>query len=56
MRIELNLGTFKGFYNSYYEDAIDTAINDDLDELDLKYDEINISYDFKPIAKDILYI
>jgi len=54
MKIELNLEFFKGFYNSYYTDEIDAAINDDLDELGLNYDDVDISYDFKPIAEDIV--
>lgn len=51
--IELEMGLFQGFYNSFYEDELDGIIDDELSEMGKDYDSVDISYDFEALAKDI---
>lgn len=53
--IELNLGIFNGFYHSFIEDDIDRIVDDELNELGIEYDDAEINYDFKGIARELFY-
>lgn len=53
--IELNLGIFKGFYNSFIEYDIDRIVDDELNELGIEYDDAEIDYDFNGIAMELFY-
>ena len=44
-KIELNLGIFKGFYGSDLEERIEEVVNENLNEIDKKYEDCEISYD-----------
>lgn len=53
MKIELNLGIFKGFYGSDLEEEVEMQVNEDLREIDKEYDDCDISYDMNELAKDL---
>lgn len=52
-KIELNLGIFKGFYGSDLEERIEEVVNENLNEIDKKYEDCEISYDMNELAKDL---
>ena len=54
MRIELELGTYKGFYDTKYQGATDIIIQNELDLLGLGFHDVDITYDFTPIAEEMV--